>query len=943
MTIRRRAFRALPAVILLLSAGCALPDQDNPNDPVNVPRVRLTMVDHTLPDGTCATDFGAAWPEVVAISRGRCVAIDARATTDPQSRPTVDDPLVGIEFAYSVGTGGTATRTLQEGDTTGVFAIPRAVRVSLPPDRQLDFVVTATADGGQARESANLVLLNGRPVAVPDAPRRLSVAGVPWMAGGYEIAFGAEDASYDPDGDDLRACWEFPGETEPVCRDADDDPAVTRTVPLTRGRYAAKLTVQDPRGTRLSPETWAEVFVGSPPVWVASEVLRRVQRLDEQDGVEIPFDFYLSFATRISLPGGDGLAFGDGSGVTIAPLPAGSPMPAKLALGREPTSIVGDGQGNIWTLTPENGQIQYAWTVRRYPYEPSQPGGLGTPVFEATVDSPDDLCAEGNRPQLGVDSDGNAWVASRVWSDLRVFDPSGVRTIVDEAASVPVSEATCYLGAYDDRGYSSIAARPATGETWVALVTAAPSESDPNRLVVYESGVTANPAISIPLGFAPTQIAFASVDELWVGTPLDGLILVDARALREGIPFALSTIATFPDVRDIVDFHLDPVTGGVMVLSDPDQVHVVDGDRTLRSFDTGYIYPRTIDGNGQVWIDVSGQEVLRPLETMRFDHVALDTDLPRPPLAPTAVDPSTGWLWQVLSLGPVLGTPPWALGALAPDGSLARLITTIDLGNGPAAIPPVHSFRIAPDGKTMWMRVDGATPALHRLDLTSDPPVALASTTDETVVQMFSSDRYALSAPDGAFAWVYDVATYSFHTVDATLVPSAAIFTFPGGEMTANVEDIRAALLPASNRLCVVSDTGGDGGTIRVRYLAANGSGTAPVYSTAFTGYSDVAAATWVDAAGAEGCWAFFVTNGAPPYASLAVSLNANGVSMGTRIVDFALTPSLVAIDDARAWTSYLDFQPSGAKITRRRVEIGGTDVVRDGEEGRMRAPFGAQ
>lgn len=92
-----RRWWALPAAAVLV-AGCAIPDRQNPYDPVNAPPPLLPVV-RVVDLGPTASPAAAAG-EISLVSRDHCVGLDASQSSDPQGN--------GLEFAFlwEDGNGG---------------------------------------------------------------------------------------------------------------------------------------------------------------------------------------------------------------------------------------------------------------------------------------------------------------------------------------------------------------------------------------------------------------------------------------------------------------------------------------------------------------------------------------------------------------------------------------------------------------------------------------------------------------------------------------------------------------------------------------------------------------------------------------------------------------------------------------------------------------------
>ena len=944
--------RRLVFPLLALVASCSLPDRSNPQDPQNAPFVRVRVIDHTDPNGNCAADLDANWPDVVTVARGRCIAIDARDTIDPQTRPTTDVPLDGrLLFTYTIDTGEGDLTILGEDDGSGILPISPELGRTFPARTELDVGVTVRApDGGVGRGSASLIVINRRPEAVAGPARRLPRTGYPWGSLGLQTVLDASRSS-DADGDPLEYCWLLPGAATESC---SADPFLVTTIPANEERFAARLVVTD--GIDRSPVKWATAHRGHA-IWITDNGGATLERLAEP-GPTLAFDTYINYVNPLDLANGArGIAVSDASGFRILPLPSGSPTPAPIADPSGLRDVVGDRAGNVWLVTVEDPYPTH-W-ARRRPLEPAAPGGLGAETVAIATESSDDACVEARAAALAVDSSGALWLGSRVFGDLRVIRTDGSIQVLSAPSTLP-QDAVCEPGLYDTSYFASIAARPGTDEVWALRVHTEPEAEAPATLLVYSSSGAL--AYAVDLDGIPASLAFAGFEEVWIDFALRGLVLVDAEILTSGLPFASSVIEEFPEFVGDVMKGVDPVTGSLaasIYRQGQDYNLAISADRVVT--ETGPNEPGRsmlfLDGDGTSWFPSATYDALTALETSRVDQLALQGNLIAPGYPEPAHDASTGWMWVVVSLGPFTDLPPFGLAAVGLDGSIARISESLEYETGVVeAFPRASSLHAANDGRHLLVVTSEPPRRLLLLDLASQPPLVVAESADPALVgtESTSYEQYVLAAPGAAFlGWYYDPDTSILRTFDSDLVPSGAVFTLPSTEAYYSVE---VALLPASNRACVVSHGNGPGVDVNthVRMIAADGSGSTSILNVANNaaapfdvGFPDLSVSTWTNAAGEEGCWVATQTDvTAPTFTTIAYSIRSNGTLRGSRSLPAnSLSPVLFALTIDEAWASSTVLSGVSPAYYRQRIDlIDGDTLLNTGTPGtEFRPPFRAQ
>lgn len=948
------------ALVLLAGLSGCLPSRDNPKDPSNLPDVVVRLFDYTLADGRTCGDPLVGGPEVVAVSRGRCLALDASLTTDPQG-----DDLEDMRFSFAIDSGAGLSPAIS---TTGsIFVLDSDVRRRLPVGPEILIEARARdTDGSVGRAPVTLVLLNARPEAVPDPLRILPAAGWPWIGGGgFPVAFDGS-RSTDPDGDDLDYCWTFPGLPE-ECREEPDDPFFLRSVPSQEGRYAARLVVTD--GVERSAVTWSEVILGDPALWMASAQNYRVSRFDR------PGQRFAANADKSWIvDGGTGpkLLISQFGGLTLAPLDDPAAGPAARPVTGNVLRASSSG-GKIMVLVSGNaGDFSRPLTVVRFHADAGQPGGLALDWESARLEVDEEFCQElpeGSEADIAATPEGGAWVASRFYGDMVVLDSAGAIVRISEGNGPTTVVGDCRNGPFDgDHVYAGMEVRPNTSESWTAVSPFAPGPGNLPRLEV-RTGLTVAPDRSFELPSAPSDVVFASENELWISFYSGGLFRLDAEMLDAGVPFDGAVLLEVPAFHSTQPLQVDPVTGGVWALEKDDasvlSVHNVDSDGTAFRYDEdidnfaiqfigldGRLWGNDFDGLGGTW-------------GPRSDRTLLTLEVPRPLSGSdrAAQDPSTGWLWTAVTLGSQTGVPPWALIAYAGDGTEARFVSSMQQGGQVLPLPRIDGLRLSPDGKSLFMIANAEAntvvpPQFYRLDLATDPPTLAAETLDPAVVDAivgdvigpnYSSPTFAFepSAPDAAFLWsMRYVASPSspndveVFTIDGTtLAANPPVLTLTGNEQSSYGGDGPwGALMPATNRLCLVTkDTGSS--VFHVRFVSADGTVVLLPFNPSYSGLvAEASVATWADKDGNEACWIAYNSN-LSPYQHVVMWVdgagNFLGIFGGNDFMD-----SVVPISQSEAWITALDSVT--VYVEKRRVTSPSTPLELDAEAGgtRFRGPF---
>ncbi len=915
-----------------LAAGCT-PPRDNEFDPQNIPVVRARLVDHTLPgEGGCGDPAQGVWPDVVAASRGRCLAVDARDSFDPQQKP--------LSFVLVADTGGLPIRAITS--TGAIFVLDDTARHSLPINKNINLVVTgADGDGSTGSDTVPLVLLNRRPTAVADPVRMVPAGGWPWNGtSGFPMRFDGSRSS-DPDGDALRYCWLFPevGAEPLVCPTNLVDPSFTRQVPATEGRYSARLVVTD--GAERSAETWSEVFVGDPAMWMTDD--STTQRVEAPPAV-LPFN-----ATAVAwlVPGAqaDDVLVEFADTLVLAPLPDASPVPPSTLA--SPTSSkaidaasnVSGSIGVLFKYGLSSGGVNDDYYLHRYLPQAGGAGGLTGVGAGVRLDLPDQKCQDDDafEPRIAMTPSGNAWVVSRRFEDMRVVDPSGSVIVLSAGDVPPFTDPTCVPGEHDDAAFANVAVRPGTEQAWSATLRFAGIA--PPRLLAFDSPSAAPREFPIPI--TATDLAWASEDDLWVSSFSEGLVRVDVLLLEAGATFEQATLEHHPEFIGVSEIVVDPTTGAAWGYDESEEVvHIAEATGRVRELSTGVTTEtftlHFVDRGGSAWYTRSpgAFEKGRVLRSTASTPVSMSVPKPRTlNRDPIATDPSSGHLWSGVTLGIEEGAAPWGLASVAPDGDLFRLERELrDESGALVGIPPPGALRVSPDGGSLLLATRGHDPTapqleVLRLDVTQSPPLITARTTDPaiaTAIILGSAGSHLLepSAPSGDFTWFYDRSTFEVSTLGPTLAEQTpAVFSVPAAERApSNSDGPWGALMSATNRLCFLTREPVTNGNYRLRYLSTTAAPQLLVTFPSTGTLGDGHIGTWSDAAGAEACWIAVTTNSTvSPMTFLVVAYDENGVFLGAQSFSGAaggVVEGILPLSKNEAWVSV----GTGTGYLRRRV-----------------------
>lgn len=682
----RIALCSLPFVL----AGCTLPERDNPNDSANVPVARLALVD-TGPGTACPPlDLEAEFDSVVGeVSRGRCLALDARSSSDPQGLSDIDS----YEFAMPAGVGIASSTTANE---IGLLVLPDVYRRALPTDEEVTFGLTVRDRDGNRGEKVEISvdLKNSDPVASIHNGFALPSGGLPWAVGQpMNVVLDGSESS-DEDGDLLWYCWSVDGVDEP-CISGEEGASFSYAAPAAEGRHIVTLQVRDAEETgnaRLSRVDFETVWVEPPPLWeVPGGGADPLVKLDSSTWLPITANGATGVFHGADAVGQDLIATVTSVSPTLRAYSYPDFTPgAGLSVGSGGRLFSDPANNRVWLMRYLGGG-----SYRFEAYGPRSDLGFDDLNGGAPVDlsRPNDAFASA---PIAMGPGGELWIGSN--SDLLLH------TIAAPQA-VPSAETI-------DAPFLDMGARPGRSEMWLMVQAGASAE-----FRVY-SAPGADPEVIAPADFAAFGFEWMNEQEMFI-TTLDGVLRVDADLLRDAVAsgmetsaLALATIATADAL----------IPSGNMVIDSPVIELWASGFRISADLRVqqlaSYDLPQFIDPDGYPWSNAGG---LHRVRSMTDDTTALMVSLPEG-AAKASVDVVRGSAW-------LLTTTPPTIQEVTHDGRRGRRVPAVEMPGGSVELVPAYeNLSVMPDGTGAFgVDQEGSVYTVHRLDFTTSPPTVVES------------------------------------------------------------------------------------------------------------------------------------------------------------------------------------------------------------------------
>jgi len=780
------------ACVALLGGGC-LPSRDNPHDPVNAPTVSARVADFTDASGRCPIGpfvEQSNFTFVESASRGRCLAIDARATTDERGRLAG----AGWRFRYFVLTSdGEPAVELPADDPPTTATLDAETRRSLQTNEALLFRLdVADPDGNLGSTDVSFVLLNSRPMAQTVSQRVVEAGGPPWAPVGQLTLEFSGAKSADTDGDPLSVCWTFPGEAE-TCGAFAEPPAVpaptSRPVMIgTPGRFLATLRAWD--NALYSEPVFASVDVSRPSVWTSSPNFPRADRYDGATGiadVSAP-GALVGIAAAPTGPGRAALVYVTGSDAYLTEGAIGGTFPAGIYLAPVGLDQNADGVPDLTLATDPELQKAYVMVSGGTVFVVD----LTTDPFTTSAVSLAPLPPMRGGYLLEADGAGGVWIADH---DPTLFAPIGLGFLerLDETNEIAV------LATNDRIDFTSLARRPGTREMWISSVSNPGASTIPATpgLFVYDADQPLNAPVALPVGDdGVSGIAWVDEVRLWVALP-GSLHLVDADALAAGVPIdlagrsveslegvTLSALVVDPQTGDCIAVGLDPVIGGSVLF------RVSTAGSIVRTDSPPFARVDMIAPDGRLISETLGPLTLAfglglsPANVVHGDFV----------FDGLGYDTATGGLWAMMA-------NPYGLARFSPGSELLQYSTSVLEEGTPRPFPMMGRVALSPDGSVAYGFEGPSFGRLLAIDLGSDPAMRVldpgpGASTDYRILR--PSAPLPATTP---FLWVH-AAPQQGGTISQldpiSGPPDVPIFTTQPGEFVDAMD-----LAPASNDLCV--------------------------------------------------------------------------------------------------------------------------------------------
>lgn len=740
--MRRRPPPLLVVPIALAVSGC-LPARDNPLDPSRRPIAELLVVDTQMNAPCSDTVPDADYPQIFLATRGRCLALDARGSSDPNR----DD--LSFTFSWSSDESGPQT-DLAVSTSSALFALDSDFLRGRPlgGDPTWFHVRVEDGTGSHATATTNLLLENGSPTTIVPPPRTLRRGGLPWApAESMNVEFFGTAA--DPDQDDISEwCWTFP-DTGEICSEDQFDPAFVRTLSATNyTTYRATLRVRDGDAYSEPASTWVRVEDNG---W-ALDTTGRLYSLptlpavkpDEATAGTVNVALYrppagsraqpfLGISTYYDPPTG-GLS-NVVQEVYLASWPQASRIGARFTVPQNRSyELAFDPDGDfLW--------VSDGTQVRTYAV--STASGLsdtGPGVLDWTEVPTIGLDSFGGQ-FLEVDDAGNAWIAERTGSSVTTVTPAGAQSVAQ-------------LGS--GRRVGAIERRPDVGGIWVLDTFDESGASYGSRLLAF--GDAATPPVAFEVSDASAAgMAWIDASFFWMSVSDRGVLLVDADALTSGASFDEAVAFEVPDAPFPYMLEADPgsgdcwTTSGSAYSGSEETARItLDGEVDRVEVDT--FSGRFVDPAGSFWLaGANANASIRRIDGILPSGAREESAIP--PTNEADIDLRSGNVW--LSAASVGGVQE-----LAPDGTLLRSIATISLEGderGEVSVPLHARFRLQP-GSDVAYAIHGSSSAgsqidrqhgLYRYDLSTTPVTATLVLTSAELAYYSSYESFYTSAAAG--------------------------------------------------------------------------------------------------------------------------------------------------------------------------------------------------
>lgn len=791
-----RARRWAPLLLAATATGC-LPDRTNPLDPAEAPLPLLRVVDRTAIGGCETSDPEGDWPTAPAAFRGTCLALDARATSDPQGTA-----LENLSFRYErvPEDESLPPEPLGEGEDPrglSVLLLETDYLRTLPVGSETTFRVTVQdGSGAYGSTTTGLTMLNHAPVADPPPLRILPLDA----AGSVEsISFVA--SAGDADGDDITQ-WRWTDAAGSVL-------ATTSSWTLSVATDVSSrriVWVEAFDGVAWSERAPSPVRVGREAVWATANSgsdasLSAIARVGERrmlhtllEGGSTPHDVRLT----------KDLAFGSGTiprmaittdaAVLLVAWPDMAVLDtASPPMAYSPTGTRLDPEGNLWLATQAftNGFGDVVRQMAAY----STAGDVLTPVIPEAVEVPANFAA-GEDVFIETDDEGHAWVGGRFDDTIRAFGPSTSGMALLGSTASPSGSAM-----------KSLTRRPGSPGIWAlqGQATIGSEQAQPALLhLTVDPGGSGVVRVEIPIAAADVDgLAWEDADRFWAWIAGHGLCLVDLAALEAagGASLDAAIEIAYPTSIAFSSHVNDPIAGVGWWSS---TAHALVARTSLSgAIDIlpGKAAVRDVDPDGGFWFiepTVGLYGTLSVGEAPSSGSIA--TELLTSAI--TAAPDGQGGLWLAT-------VHPRSLQRIASDGSVIDSITELDLGTSDIPFPVVLAMGFDGAGTLVVHGVvDQDEPfPFFRVDVANRAPFSSASAPAEIIGAEFVLPFARLYVPPAAagehFFWQN---SFSFSTFEISLTDpqgaSAPVMT------TSNAQSWKAEISRVDGRLCIADAVG---------------------------------------------------------------------------------------------------------------------------------------